>query len=161
MPNSDDAKQAYTAFLHTVKGIVDHRLNRIGSRAEEQHARNLTEPVFKALLGKAAVDAVVDAFHSLSEAEHATDWPEGRAQVVHDALLEEIRFFNARYKKFHSEASKGSDGAEGNGSGADDGADDAETVKGSLEDILGGWLPKWLKKLLKLLNEILSLIRPI
>ena len=50
MPDRNEVTEAYTAFLHTTKGIVDHRLDSIKTHAEKLHARTLAGPVFKALL---------------------------------------------------------------------------------------------------------------
>ena len=156
MPNGDDTRETYTAFLRTVEGIVNHRLNRIEPETEKQHAENLTKPVFEALSNDAAVDAVVNAFTSFHKDQDPNDWPNGKDAIVREALLAEIQFFNVRYARFRNE--NDDDGEDGE---LDRGADDSEVVKGSLEKILGPRLPKWIKDLLKLLNEILKLIRPI
>ena len=165
MPNGDDTRETYTAFLRTVEGIVNHRLNRIESETESQHAEHLTKSVFEALLAPDAVNAVVNAFTSFHESHGSSDWPNGKDEIVREALLAEIQFFNARYVRFRNENDDdGEDGEPDRGADdgeADRGADDSEVVKGSLEKILGPRLPKWIKDLLKLLNEILKLIRPI
>ena len=154
MPEADVVREAYTEFLCTLRGIVDHRRVRIESAEERELAEQLTGPVFGALMGRAAVGAVVGAFRLNGRVEDGRDEARPNDEVVLNALLAEMQFFNARYGNFRGEEG-GRDGE------ADEGAGDGHVVKGSLEKILGATLPDWIKRLLEVLNEILSLIRPI
>ena len=127
----------YYVFLVTTEDLVRESIDAKyadGQSREQVLATSLAESVFSQLKSPEAVEAVTHAFDSLAA---GYGWPEGKGRAVHDTLLAELNFYNAKNDRNLAAA---------------------ETVKSSIEDLLDRWLPEWLKKFLKLLNELLSLI---
>lgn len=144
MPNQDEPAELYEAFICTTQNIVNQRVKAMNGTAKSR-AEKMAEKLFGQLRSSDALNAMRDALEGLENASHDYDWPNGKGEVVHALLLEEMRLFNA----IHAGANRACKGLE-----------DADTVKGSIEDLLSPCLPQWLKKLLKLLNQLLHLLRP-